>query len=324
MNILITGGAGFIGSSLADNLLDEGHNITVIDNFNDYYAYEIKAGNVGHNLNNPNYKLYKADLADKTALRKIFAENKFDAVVHLAGRAGVRPSIDRPEDYIESNILGTIHILELMKDYAIKKLVFASSSSVYGNCKEQIFSEDLKVTEPISQYAATKSAGEQFCYTYHKLYGMNVVCLRFFTVYGPRQRPDLAIHKFTNLISENKPIPVFGDGTTKRDYTFIDDIVSGIKAAISYDRTPYEIINLGGGEPVSLSRMIEVIENTLGKKAIIDRKPMQKGDVDKTVADIRKAEKLLGYNPQTRFVDGIAKFVDWWKEQKQTRKENAA
>lgn len=324
MNILITGGAGFIGSSLADNLLNEGHNITVVDNFNDYYAYEIKAGNVEHNLNNPNYRLYKADLADKTALRKIFAENKFDAVVHLAGRAGVRPSIDRPEDYIESNILGTIHILELMKDYAVKKLVFASSSSVYGNCKEQIFSEDLKVTEPISQYAATKSAGEQFCYTYHKLYGMNVVCLRFFTVYGPRQRPDLAIHKFTDLISENKPIPVFGDGTTKRDYTFIDDIVSGIKAAISYDRTPYEIINLGGGEPVSLSRMIEVIENTLGKKAIIDRKPMQKGDVDKTVADIRKAEKLLGYNPQTRFVDGIAKFVDWWKEQKQTRKENAA
>lgn len=324
MNILITGGAGFIGSSLADNLLNEGHNITVIDNFNDYYAYEIKAGNVKHNLDNPRYKLYKADLADKTALRKIFAENKFDAVVHLAGRAGVRPSIDRPEDYIESNILGTIHILELMKDYKIKKLVFASSSSVYGNCKEQIFSEDLKVTEPISQYAATKSAGEQFCYTYHKLYGMNVVCLRFFTVYGPRQRPDLAIHKFTDLISENKPIPVFGDGTTKRDYTFIDDIVSGIKAAIRYDRTPYEIINLGGGEPVSLSRMIEVIENTLGKKAIIDRKPMQKGDVDKTVADIRKAEKLLGYNPQTRFVDGIAKFVDWWKEQKQTRKENAA
>lgn len=324
MNILITGGAGFIGSSLADNLLNEGHNITVIDNFNDYYAYEIKAGNVKHNLDNPRYKLYKADLADKMALRKIFAENKFDAVVHLAGRAGVRPSIDRPEDYIESNILGTIHILELMKDYKIKKLVFASSSSVYGNCKEQIFSEDLKVTEPISQYAATKSAGEQFCYTYHKLYGMNVVCLRFFTVYGPRQRPDLAIHKFTDLISENKPIPVFGDGTTKRDYTFIDDIVSGIKAAIRYDRTPYEIINLGGGEPVSLSRMIEVIENTLGKKAIIDRKPMQKGDVDKTVADIRKAEKLLGYNPQTRFVDGIAKFVNWWKEQKQNRKGNAA
>lgn len=318
MNILITGGAGFIGSSLADSLLSEGHKITVIDNFNDYYAYEIKEKNISHNLNNPQYTLYKADLADKPALQKVFAENQFDAVVHLAGRAGVRPSIDRPEDYIESNILGTIHLLELMKDHAVKKLVFASSSSVYGNCKEQIFSENLKVTEPISQYAATKSAGEQFCYTYHKLYGISIVCLRFFTVYGPRQRPDLAIHKFTNLISENKPIPVFGDGTTKRDYTFIDDIISGIKAAIAYNSTPYEIINLGGGEPVSLSRMIEVIEKTLGKKAIIDRKPMQKGDVDKTVADISKAQRLLGYNPQTRFVDGIAKFVEWWQAKKQS------
>lgn len=324
MNILITGGAGFIGSNLADSLLSEGHGITVIDNFNDYYAYEIKERNIKHNLNNPNYKLYKADLADKKALEQIFAENKFDAAVHLAGRAGVRPSIDRPEDYVESNILGTVHLLELMKDHNVKKLVFASSSSVYGNCKEQIFSEDLKVTEPISQYAATKSAGEQFCYTYHKLYGMNIVCLRFFTVYGPRQRPDLAIHKFTNLISENKPIPVFGDGTTKRDYTFIDDIVSGIRAAIAYDKTPYEIINLGGGEPVSLSRMIEVIERTLGKKAIIDRKPMQKGDVDKTVADIRKAERLLGYNPQTRFTDGIAKFIAWWKEQEKNADKKAA
>lgn len=316
MKILITGGAGFIGSSLADSLLSEGNDIAVVDNFNDYYAYDIKAGNVSHNLNNDHYKLYKTDLADKEALRKVFEENKFDAVVHLAGRAGVRPSIDRPEDYINSNILGTIHLLELMKDFSVKKLVFASSSSVYGNCKEQIFSEDLKVTEPISQYAATKSAGEQFCYTYHKLYGMNIICLRFFTVYGPRQRPDLAIHKFTNLISEHKPIPVFGDGTTKRDYTFIEDIVSGIKSAIRYNDTAYEIINLGGGEPVSLSRMIEVIENTLGEKAIIDRKPMQKGDVDKTVADISKAGRLLGYNPQTRFVDGIAKFVDWWEENK--------
>ncbi len=313
MKILITGGAGFIGSSLADSLLAEGNDVVVVDNFNDYYAYEIKEANVKPNLDNPHYHLYKIDLTDKKALKTVFAENNFDTVVHLAGRAGVRPSIERPEDYVESNILATIHILELMKDFNVKKLVFASSSSVYGNCKAQIFSEDLKVTEPISQYAATKSACEQFCYTYHKLYNMNIVCLRFFTVYGPRQRPDLAIHKFTDLISKHQPIPVFGDGTTKRDYTYIDDIISGIKAAIAYDKTPYEIINLGGGEPVSLSQMIETIETTLGEKAIIDRKPMQKGDVDKTVSDISKAQRLLGYNPQTRFSDGIAKFIKWWK-----------
>lgn len=313
MKILITGGAGFIGSSLADSLLNEGNDIVVVDNFNDYYAYEIKEANVKHNLDNPHYHLYKIDLTDKNALKNVFAENNFDTVVHLAGRAGVRPSIERPEDYIESNILATIHILELMKDFNVKKLVFASSSSVYGNCKAQIFSEDLKVTEPISQYAATKSACEQFCYTYHKLYNMNIVCLRFFTVYGPRQRPDLAIHKFTDLISKHQPIPVFGDGTTKRDYTYIDDIISGVKAAIAYNKTPYEIINLGGGEPVSLSQMIKTIETTLGEKAIIDRKPMQKGDVDKTVSDISKAQRLLGYNPQTRFSDGIAKFIKWWK-----------
>ena len=313
MKILITGGAGFIGSSLADSLLNEGNDIVVVDNFNDYYAYEIKEANVKHNLDNPHYHLYKIDLTDKNALKNVFAENNFDTVVHLAGRAGVRPSIERPEDYVESNILATIHILELMKDFNVKKLVFASSSSVYGNCKAQIFSEDLKVTEPISQYAATKSACEQFCYTYHKLYNMNIVCLRFFTVYGPRQRPDLAIHKFTDLISKHQPIPVFGDGTTKRDYTYIDDIISGIKAAIAYNKTPYEIINLGGGEPVSLSQMIKTIETTLGEKAIIDRKPMQKGDVDKTVSDISKAQRLLGYNPQTRFSDGIAKFIKWWK-----------
>lgn len=313
MKILITGGAGFIGSSLADSLLAEGNDIVVVDNFNDYYAYEIKEANVKQNLDNPHYHLYKIDLTDKKALKNVFAENNFDTVVHLAGRAGVRPSIERPEDYVESNILATIHILELMKDFNVKKLVFASSSSVYGNCKAQIFSEDLKVTEPISQYAATKSACEQFCYTYHKLYNMNIICLRFFTVYGPRQRPDLAIHKFTDLISKHQPIPVFGDGTTKRDYTYIDDIISGIKAAIAYNKTPYEIINLGGGEPVSLSQMIKTIETTLGEKAIIDRKPMQKGDVDKTVSDISKAQRLLGYNPQTRFSDGIAKFIKWWK-----------
>lgn len=311
MKILITGGAGFIGSTLADTLLASGHDVVVVDNFNDYYDVQIKHDNVAENLANPKYKLYKRDIADKASLMTVFAENKIDAVVHLAGRGGVRPSIENPEAYVESNILGTIHVLELMKDYKIRKLVFASSSSVYGNCAEEIFSEDLKVTEPISQYAATKSAGEQFCYTYHKLYGINILCMRFFTVYGPRQRPDLAINKFAHLISVGKPIPVYGDGTTKRDYTYIDDIVSGICAAIDYDKSGYEIINLGGGEPVSLNRMIEVIENRLGKKAVINRLPMQMGDVNKTVCDYSKAQRLLGYSPSTTFAQGIDKFISW-------------
>lgn len=315
MNILITGGAGFIGSSLVDKLLKENHNIFVVDNFNDYYDINIKENNVAHNLQNPSYALFRIDLCDKENLKEIFAHNKIDCVVHLAGRAGVRPSIERPEDYINSNILGTIHILELMKDYNVEKIVYASSSSVYGNCEEEIFSEDLKVTEPISQYAATKSAGEQFVYTYHKLYGISAVCLRFFTVYGPRQRPDLAIRKFFEKIEQNEPIQMYGDGTTMRDYTFIDDIIQGVIGAINYDKTPYEIINIGGGEPVTLKKMIETIEEVLGKKAIIDVQPMQMGDVNRTVCDWSKAKNLLNYNPQTTFKQGIEKFKEWkkWK-----------
>lgn len=315
MKVLITGGAGFIGSTLADKMLSQGREVVVVDNFNDYYDVCIKEQNVAHNLGKPNYKLYRIDMQDKNALREVFEQNQIDAVMHLAGRAGVRPSIDMPEEYIKSNILATLHLLELMKDYNCKKLVFASSSSVYGNCKEEMFREDLKVTEPISQYAATKSAGEQFCYTYHKLYGLKVVCLRFFTVYGPRQRPDLAINKFAKAIESGFPITMFGDGSTKRDYTFVDDIVAGVMAAIDDDKLAYEIINLGGGEPVTLRRMIETIEDTVGKKAIIEQQPMQPGDVDKTVADISKARKLLGYNPSTSFKDGVTKFVKWRKEQ---------
>lgn len=311
MRILITGGSGFIGSSLADKLLKAGHQIINVDNFNDYYDVKIKWQNIAPHMSDDNYKLYCVDIENKAELAKVFANNKIDVVVHLAGRAGVRPSILAPESYVNSNILGTVHILELMKDYNVKKLVFASSSSVYGNCKEELFSEELKVVEPISQYAATKSSDEQFVYTYMKLYGIQAVCLRFFTVYGPRQRPDLAINKFTKLIMEGKPIPVYGDGTTKRDYTYIDDIVSGIEAAINYDKTPYEIINLGGGEPITLTRMIETIEAELGKKAIIDHQPMQPGDVNKTVCDYSKAKRLLGYEPHTSFKQGIHKFVLW-------------
>lgn len=311
MKYLITGGAGFIGSNLADSLLNDGHDIVVVDNFNDYYDIKIKEANVAAHMNNPRYKIYHADIENMADMQKIFAENKFDAVVHLAARAGVRPSLEQPLDYVNSNILGTVNILECMKNNVCKKLVIASSSSVYGNCKAEKFSEDLKVTEPISPYAATKSACEQLCYTWHHLYGINVVALRFFTVYGPRQRPDLAISKFCRLIDEGKPIQMYGDGTTKRDYTFIEDIVAGIKASIAYDKTGFEIINLGGGEPITLKRMIATIEEAMGKKAEIEHLPMQPGDVEKTVCDYSKAQRLLNYKPNTSFAAGIAKYVAW-------------
>ena len=313
MNILITGGAGFIGSTLADKLLNEGNKIIVLDNFNDYYDVKLKEQNVRVNEDNPNYKLYRGDICNIELTEKIFSENNIDKVVHIAARAGVRPSLEDPLEYVRSNIEGTVNILEKMKAHDVKKIVFASSSSVYGNCKADKFSEDLKVTEPISPYAATKSACEQILYTYSKLYGINTVCLRFFTVYGPKQRPDLAIRKFIELIEQDKPIPVYGDGTTMRDYTFIEDIIDGICAAIDYDKTPYEIINLGGGSPVTLNEMIATIEEVLGKKAQINRLPMQPGDVNKTVSDITKAQKLLGYLPKTTFKEGIRKFVEWRK-----------
>ena len=312
MNILITGAAGFIGSSLADRLLAEGHKVINVDNFNDYYDVKIKWRNISANISNPDYRLYCLNIENKAELSKVFRNEKIDLVIHLAGRAGVRPSIQNPESYVSTNILGTVHILELMKDSGVKKLIFASSSSVYGNSSAEIFSEDLKVVEPISQYAATKSSDEQFIYTYTRLYGIQAVCLRFFTVYGPRQRPDLAISKFTRLILKGEPVPMYGDGTTMRDYTYIDDIVSGIMGAVAYDRTPYEIVNLGGGEPITLKRMIETIEAELGRTAIITRLPMQPGDVNKTVCDYSKAQALWGYKPGTAFKEGIHRFCEWY------------
>lgn len=311
MNYLITGGAGFIGSSLTERLLDDNNKIFVIDNFNDYYDVNLKEKNVQQFLDNKNYKLYRGDICDRNLVKEIFRQNHIDVVVHIAARAGVRPSLEDPLEYVRSNIEGTINILENMKEFSCKKIVFASSSSVYGNCTAEKFSEDLKVTEPISPYAATKSACEQFLYTYSKLYGINAVCLRFFTVYGPKQRPDLAIRKFIELIEQDKSIPVYGDGSTMRDYTYIEDILNGICAAIEYDKTPYEIINLGGGSPVTLSQMIRTIEKVLNKQAKIERLPMQPGDVNKTVSDISKAQKLLNYEPKTTFEEGIKKFVEW-------------
>lgn len=312
---LVTGGAGFIGSSLVDRLLSQGKKVIVIDNFNDYYDVKIKEKNVAKALKNHNFRLYKADINDTDVLEEIFTKYRLDCVVHLAARAGVRPSLADPLEYVRSNVAGTVSILEKMREHQVKKLVFASSSSVYGNCTANKFSEDLKVTEPISPYAATKLAGEQMVYTYAKLYDIHSVCLRFFTVYGPRQRPDLAIRKFITAIKQNEQIHMYGDGSTKRDYTYIDDILDGIEAAITYNQTPYEIINLGGGSPVTLKKMIATLEDALGQKAHIVQDPMQPGDVNKTVADITKAKKLLGFQPQTGFTEGIKNFMKWYEQQ---------
>lgn len=310
-NVLITGGAGFIGSTLADTLLKENCKVICVDNFCDYYSPELKRKNISNALLNSNYKLYEADIENLEELEKIFSENKIDIIVHLAARAGVRPSIEKPVEYMQTNIMGTVNILELMKKYGVKKMCMASSSSVYGNCKAEKFSEDLNVRSPISPYAASKSACEQICYTYHHLYDLNIVMLRYFTVFGPRQRPDLAINKFVNLIRSNQPINMYGDGTSIRDYTYIDDIVSGTISAMKYDKTGYEIFNLGGGNPVSLVDMISTIETILGKKAIINKMPMQPGDVDRTVCDISKSMKLLNYKPETSFYDGVKNFINW-------------
>lgn len=313
---LITGGAGFIGSSLADSLLKENNKIVVVDNFCDYYNPELKEENVKDNLNNPNYKLYRIDIRDKDNLDKVFTENKIDCVIHLAAMAGVRPSIENPILYQEVNCLGTQNILECMKKNNVNKLVMASSSSVYGNCKEVPFKETFVVDYAISPYAATKKANEVMTHVYHALYNMNVIMLRFFTVFGPRQRPDLAINKFTRLMLAGEEIPMFGDGSTSRDYTYVGDIVDGIKKSIRYveeNNNVYEIINLGNSSPISLKDMINIIGEVLEIKPKIKELPMQPGDVERTYADITKAQELLKYNPKTTFKEGIKKFVEWYK-----------
>lgn len=313
-NILVTGGAGFIGSHLVRHLLAEDiWNVAVVDNFSDFYSPECKRENIRSFLENPNFSLYETDICDVENLEKVFSENKFDVVVHLAARAGVRPSLKRPQAYAQTNINGTLNLLELTRKYSIIKFIFGSSSSVYGSRCKVPFNENDKVSEPISPYAATKAAGELLCHTFSHLYDIQVVCLRFFTVYGASQRPDLAIRKFSQLILEGKPIQMFGDGTTRRDYTYVDDIIQGVRAAIDYDKTKFEIINLGESQTVELRELIELLEENLGEKAIIERLPMQPGDVPQTFADITKAKELLNYNPQTKIEEGIKKFTDWFR-----------
>ncbi|HXI91542.1 MAG TPA: GDP-mannose 4,6-dehydratase [Blastocatellia bacterium] len=316
-DILVTGGAGFIGSHLVDRLIaDGGASVTVVDDFNDFYDPRIKRANIASHLERDDFELVEADIADSRAMNDLFARAGFDCVVHLAARAGVRPSVEDPLAYEESNVRGTFTLLEAARRNGVPKFIFGSSSSVYGLNSKVPFAEEDPIANPISPYAATKIAAEAACRVYSHLYELRVVCLRFFTVYGARQRPDLAIHKFARLISQGQPIPIFGDGTTRRDYTYIDDIISGVRAAMQYDQSQFEVINLGESQTVELRRLVELLERALGKRAIIDHQPLQPGDVPLTYADVGKARRLLGYEPQTNIEAGIDRFVDWFKKQK--------
>ena len=313
-NILITGGAGFIGSHLVDRLMAEGEwRVTVVDDFNDFYDPQIKRANVSAHMSNASYSMVEADIRNRAALEIIFDKTNFDCIVHLAARAGVRPSLSEPQLYAETNINGTINLLDLAREHQIKQFVFGSSSSVYGINAKLPFSEEDPILQPISPYAATKAAGELICHAYTHLYGIRCICLRFFTVYGARQRPDLAIYKFARLIDGGKAIPVFGDGTTRRDYTYIDDIIQGVRAAIDFNTSDFEVFNLGESRTVELRELIALLEKELDQKAVIDRQPMQPGDVPQTFADIDKARRQLGYNPQTQIEEGIRLFVEWFR-----------
>jgi len=312
MKILVTGGAGFIGSHLCRRLLADGHDVSLIDDFNDYYDPKVKRANVASM--SPHVRVVEGDIRDRAMVDRFFSEGRFEAVLHIAARAGVRPSVQDPQLYIDTNITGTHNILAAAHRTSVGRFLFASSSSVYGLAKTVPFSEGLPLPQTLSPYAATKLAGEQFCGNYSSLFGMRVVCLRFFTVYGPGQRPDLAIHKFTKAITEGRPIPQYGDGSTQRDYTYIDDIVQGVMGALSYEGPLFDIFNLGENQTISLAGLITEIESALGRKAIIEHLPEQPGDMPLTSADISKARRLLGYNPQTKIATGIPKFVEWFLE----------
>ena len=312
MRILVTGGAGFIGSHLTERLLGAGHEVAILDDFNDFYDPQIKQDNISGIAKD--IAVHHVDLRDSGAVRALFDREQFETIAHLAARAGVRPSIQNPQLYYETNVDGTLHLLEGARATGVERFIFASSSSVYGISQIVPFSEDQHLTQTISPYAATKIAGEFLCSTFSHLYRMRVVALRYFTVYGPRQRPDLAIHQFTKRIFAGQPIEQFGDGTTRRDYTYIDDIIQGTMAALDYEGPLFDIFNLGESETIQLKDLIAAIESALGKKATINRLPEQPGDVPLTCADISKARKLLRYNPTTRLSDGLPRFVDWFRE----------
>jgi UDP-glucuronate 4-epimerase len=310
MRILVTGGAGFIGSHLVEKLLAAGHEVAILDDFNDFYDPQVKRDNIA--VVSKDTVIHHVDLRDNAAVRNVFHRDKFETIVHLAARAGVRPSIQYPQLYYDTNVSGTLHLLDAARVTGVERFIFASSSSVYGISKTVPFSEDQHLTQTLSPYAATKIAGEFLCSTFSHLYQMRVVALRYFTVYGPRQRPDLAIHQFTRRIYAGQPIDQFGDGTTRRDYTYIEDVIQGTMAALNYNGSPFEIFNLGESDTIQLKDLIAAIENALGKKAKVNRLPEQPGDMPLTCADISKARKLLGYNPITQFNDGLPRFIDWF------------
>jgi len=307
---LVTGGSGFIGSHLCERLLELGHKVINLDNFNDFYKPSIKRNNILVANANSNYELIEGDIRDKNILNKILDNNKIDIIVHLGALAGVRKSIINPIEYIDVDVGGTVNLLQACKDKNIKKFIFASSSSVYG-LNGIPFREDDYIDTPVSPYAASKLSGELYCRTYNHLYKIPTICLRFFTVYGPRQRPEMAIHRFVNLIDNGQEIAIFGNGKSSRDYTYIDDIIDGIIGAINFECN-FEIFNLGNSSPIVLNNLIDLIEQKLGKTAYKRYMRVQKGDVEHTHADINKAKNLLGYNPKVCIEEGIERFVKWY------------
>jgi UDP-glucuronate 4-epimerase len=310
MKILVTGAAGFIGSHLAEKLLSAGRDVAILDDFNDFYDPQIKRENIARISRN--VEIHHVDLRDNAAIRNLFHRQKFETIAHLAARAGVRPSIQNPQLYYDTNVAGTLHLLDAARLTGVERFIFASSSSVYGVLKKVPFSEDQHLTQTLSPYAATKIAGEFLCSTFSHLYQMRVLVLRYFTVYGPRQRPDLAIHQFARRIYAGEAIDQFGDGTTRRDYTYIDDIIQGTLAGLKYQGPLFDIFNLGESETIRLKDLISAIESALGKKAKIKQLPEQPGDMPLTCADISKAKKLLGYDPKTKFREGLPRFIDWF------------
>ena len=320
--ILVTGAAGFIGSHVVDRLLADGHTVWGLDNFDNFYPRQIKEANFEHNLGHPGFELVEGDLRDEVLLNTLFREGEFEAVVHLAARAGVRPSIEAPEEYYDCNVMGTVRLLEAMRRFAVNSLVFASSSSVYGSrATSGAFSEDDPVDHPVSPYAATKRAGELLCHAYWHLHGVSCYCLRFFTVYGPRQRPDLAINKFVRALSAGQPVTVYGDGTAVRDYTYVDDTVEAVKTSLGQvleaENGPlYRILNIGAERTVAVNELVTMLAETMDAVPTIEYLPPQPGDVPRTSADISKARDVLGFNPTVPIEEGLRRFVAWfWSKQ---------
>ncbi|HOV16343.1 MAG TPA: SDR family NAD(P)-dependent oxidoreductase [Candidatus Cloacimonadota bacterium] len=315
MDILVTGGAGFIGSHLCKRLIDEGHRVVCLDNFFPFYNPAVKRNNISALIKNPAFRLVEGDIRNPVYLDRCFTDGKIEAVIHLAAMAGVRPSLNHPELYFDVNVMGTLQVLRACQKHQVKALLVASSSSVYGDRNEGAFKEDDKLEKPASPYAASKQAVEVLCELWQSFLQIPLFCLRFFTVYGPRQRPDLAIHKFTRLLYEEKPLPVYGDGTTGRDYTYVDDTVEGIIKAMDYAlmHNAFEIFNLGESRPINLWGLINELEKASGKKAKIEALPRQEGDITYTCADLTKSKILLGYNPSTPFEEGIRRFIAWFE-----------